>query len=219
VTDLFGRLAARSSGTAAPVEPRMPARFEPYRQAGDDALVETVEQTVPASRTEPSPAGPVPPEPLSTVRPAEVPSGPDQLAREPDRPPAPGPADLATRSSAPVAGPDTRTVRTAPAYDGVLRPAVDTPTRVTSERASTERASPERASSERTAPAPAGPDRATSRPPERSTAASVRISIGRIEIRAPAPAPVHVPTPPPAARTTSGLSLADYLRGDDGRPR
>jgi hypothetical protein len=53
---------------------------------------------------------------------------------------------------------------------------------------------------------------------------AVQITIGRIEIRAPqppaaiAPAPVSEPAPPSQPRA-EGLSLADYLRGNDGRPR
>src|SRR5262245_14484760 len=45
----------------------------------------------------------------------------------------------------------------------------------------------------------------------------VHISIGRIEVRAAAPAPApQAPAQPPRE---AGLSLNDYLRGNDGRPR
>ncbi|MDF5753118.1 hypothetical protein [Spongiactinospora sp. TRM90649] len=48
---------------------------------------------------------------------------------------------------------------------------------------------------------------------------AVHIGIGRIEVRAvPAPA-VPAPAPEPQAPAASGVSLADYLRGDDGGPR
>jgi hypothetical protein len=61
------------------------------------------------------------------------------------------------------------------------------------------------------------------RSPPQPARTTVRIEIGRIEIRAPqSPAPVTMPTPmsmPPRNETQQGLSLAEYLRGNDGRPR
>lgn len=68
---------------------------------------------------------------------------------------------------------------------------------------------------------PAGPRRAA------GVAASptVHITIGRIEVRAAAAAPAEpsrpprAAAPPVAAGAGDGLSLAAYLRGDDGRPR
>lgn len=67
-----------------------------------------------------------------------------------------------------------------------------------------------------TEPAPPPPAPRDAREPERTT---VRIEIGRIEIRAPQPPaspPMATPAPQPEPQ---GLSLADYLRGHDGRPR
>lgn len=56
---------------------------------------------------------------------------------------------------------------------------------------------------------------------------TVRITIGRIEIRAPQPtvapqpmaSPAAIPQAPQGPQGPQGLSLADYLRGNDGRPR
>jgi hypothetical protein len=67
----------------------------------------------------------------------------------------------------------------------------------------------------RPAPEAAVPGAATGR----GAARSVRISIGRIVVRAtPPPAPSGPALPPPPA-PRDGLSLSAYLRGDDGRPR
>ncbi|MGN9809535.1 hypothetical protein ACTMSW_09265 [Micromonospora sp. BQ11] len=217
--DLFTRLVD-PAGVPGAITPRVQSLFEsgaappdPREMADDHEQAiapgpgTAVTDAARASTASPRPpaATPVAPEPpaappSSAARIAHpqdpTPVEPEQEAARPDRV-----AHRLDRIPRPAEGGDTGRLR--PREEPVVTPPATPPTRA-AQRTAARAAGRRGTRAEAVTPAP---------PP------AVTISIGRIEVRAiPAPQPptASVPDPPGEPR---GLTLAQYLRGDDGRPR
>ncbi|MFI0408202.1 hypothetical protein [Actinomadura sp. 3N508] len=235
MADVFTRLARRAIGDEPGFRPKLPARFEPTASFAGFATHDT-------GHPDADFAGSRRPEDSAGAGPQTAAGPPGQAPPLPraERAATPPPADAAPRVSTPSPAqarpPDTRAVPPPPEKLAEPSRAADEPVRPPAApdgvrpRAQGE---PRRGRSgagdpHRVRPVPPEPDIAL--PPRRPPAApagsaepDVHISIGRVEVRTvpvpperPAPAPA---APPPAAPPAPGLSLADYLRGDDGRPR
>ncbi|GIH06868.1 hypothetical protein Rhe02_49350 [Rhizocola hellebori] len=206
MSDLFTRLVSGPVSRTTPI-----VRGPMHTEAAP--LEEHVEET---TVNPPAPAlSPPSPAVLSFAAPAEPHA---QTHSDPARPAPPAAATISPSPQA-IAAPPARSAppSAAPvAVPPVLRPAereVVVKMLSTLDSEVVERVRPVTPIEHRREPRPAP------QPPERQT---VQISIGRIEIRAPqapsaAPAPVFEPSPVAAA--SDGVSLSDYLRGNDGRPR
>jgi hypothetical protein len=223
MADLLHRLAARTLGQAPALTPRIPTRFEPapYTSIVDsETPASTMDSTWPATDRRSTPDVPgvtishtsiragtrmVVGEPRATAQPvpprAAEPGAP-RTSGEPARPGVPA-------VGVPVAGPAAHAV-----------PATQ-PWAATTAAATTAAAA--------TAGLPPMPPVARPAASRRSGPAGrpdVHITIGRIEVRAEpaaaqpaATAPTPRPAPRPAPAEPAVLTLAAYLRGDDGRPR
>ena len=217
MADYLGRLAARALGQLPSVTPRVPARFEPV----DDEAPELLEQDTdvfagvePLEGAGPRPTGD---EPASTVEP--LPSRGPEVSVAEARPAGPAAAgdNVAPPPVPSVRVGDVAIVHSEPSrVDGPVEPA---------------RAAP-LAESRRTPVVPVTPPPPPTPVSRASGGTAVRISIGRIEVRA-APAPAAAPAivsvsapaaaPQPAPRAAppepAELTLSAYLRGDRGRDR
>lgn len=229
MADFLGRLAARALGQASSVEPRMPSRYEQVTEMPDEFVVDEPAFVADAAG---SPAGaeerltaPAPPTPRSEPR---QPPGdrPVPSPAETVRPVVPEPVrpQRVVRVERVVAAETFHSGQAAPD-----EPMVTEGSTVEPAAGPIRRAVPARRSS--VVPVPAAP--VPPPPTGRSTRdTTVRISIGRIEVRA-APAPAAAPAivsvsapaaaPQPAPRAAppepAELTLSAYLRGDRGRDR
>ena len=243
MADYLDRLAARAIGGGSGVVPRLRGRFEPEAHALSD--VDSIDWEAPAARSvgaaplDPPPIGSAPagsgsPGPQSGdavaagVVPVDAaPSG----AGSPGRGPAsvalssPGPGSPLPSGSAPASGAPLSVDQPATHWFDTDASGGDGP--------GGDRSHPARPTAQ-SSPGPAVRPLATLAPrwspsgpalrpvppavsdPAPSTV--VRISIGRIEVRA-AVAPPPPPPPRPARPAPPARSLADYVNGDDGRPR
>jgi hypothetical protein len=220
MTDFLARLAARAVGEEdAVARPRLPARFEAAAPPASGAELPIVEDDVAAdpgratdrqeavdrpTSSETPPAGTEhagePPRPVSPNE--EVPSRPD-ARRPPDRTRV-DPDALVARAAAPP--PARRT----PDVTGDPRAPAVTP--------ATPAAPVVPAAAARPAPFEvAAPPMRSASPPLDDTSPTVRIHIGRLEVRAnlvdPAP-PRSRARDQDDAREPARLSLSDYLRGE-----
>ena len=201
MADLFTRLVT-GPASVAPLAPRVPTLHEPTERSDVD---ENAEVASPAR----APALPQPPSALSPSSSWEAPAVAPRLVVT--QAPAPSLGMEVVRRMEAAAEPER--AEQAPADAVTPSEPGDLGGLVLPQRHKSSKISPELRPRE-TQPLP---PRHT-RQPERTT---VRIEIGRIEIRAPQPS-----VPPPAPQVwrqepeaQQGLSLADYLRGNDGRPR
>jgi hypothetical protein len=236
MSDYLTRLAARALGRAEVVQPRLPSLFE---AAASPALDEHVIREAP-----PRDSGTIrPAPPWSPGRPVAEPASPGDLSASPggrpDMPsrvrPAP-PADDAEPSSDAAPPPGTAAMfardrdaaRARDAYDGAgledgraeRRDARPSPADVPPDLAQPVAPPRHRADATRSEARDAAPARGL-RPavaverPARENAPSVRVTIGRVEVRAVAPPP---PRPAPARPRAPRLSLEEYVRlRDEGR--
>jgi hypothetical protein len=223
MSGFLDRMAARAGGAAAEVAPRVPALFEsgavttvPSEAAAPEAgrvpvRLPSVPPALPSpsSRREPSFASAResavdvgPPSAVAPMASAESrPHVPAAQPVDPDREPA---SVRAERE--PVSGPTER---------GPL------PTRTTRTMRTTRQSQPA-ALVVPALPVALAPAALAGGMPESSVAAQrgpdvIRVSIGRVDVRAPAPAPRPSPPPVPvAAAKADRLSLQDYLRGERG---
>jgi hypothetical protein len=191
--DLFARLAERAHGQAARMAPRLPARFETPVLESDVTDESTVDGRALAEPwLEPSVVTP--------------------------------PARKETASPAPVGHSEAVMPRIDPPPASIAAP-MTTPGRKRTERLAVPSVKPSAAAVDRIRPVPPqspmpAPQRSPSIAARAAAQPAVHISIGRIEVRAVSPAPAApTPLPAPAPPPDKGLTLAAYLRGDDGRPR
>jgi hypothetical protein len=222
MADLFTRLAARAHGldqrSVSRVAPRLPARFEgreftPEDDSGMDSPEKAVEPT-PASRapidapamtqTQAFPVAAEQPRPPEAEAPAQ------RVAPMDTQPPVAAGAEHISPERDAVHQRLTRPVPHEYARDPVsnvehveggswIRPAF--------------------VSSAYGAPSD-GFDGAREQQANPTELASVHIRIGRIEVRAtPSPSAPPAPTVPATPQQDTRLTLAAYLRGDDGRPK
>jgi hypothetical protein len=220
MADLLHRLAARTLGHAPALTARIPTWFEP---APDPSIVDsetpasTMDSTWPAADRRSTPDVPgvtishtsihagtrmVVGEPRVTAQPVPPRAAESGAPRSGGEPARPGGPAVAGPVGVPVAGPFARAVPAAQPWAATAAATAGLPPMPPVARP---------AASRRSGPA-ARPD--------------VHITIGRIEVRAepaaaqpPATAPTPRPAPRPAPAEPAVLSLAAYLRGDDGRPR
>jgi len=210
-TDLFTRLADRARGIGA-ITPRVPALFE--REAAESDLLETVvsdhgQADVPDPVTAvidaPRPQAALP-QPLVTrpIAPGTPPTEPAEGAARLERAENAARLDRAARQLAVTVrhADGGESPRLRPREDPVApqAPIVENP----AARRSSGSVAARRSSTSEVVKAAQPPD--------------VNISIGRIEVRAmPTPQP-PVAAVPDRAPEPRGLTLAQYLRGDNGRP-
>jgi hypothetical protein len=225
MTDYLGRLAARALGVGEVAQPRR-SLFEPRRGAPEPfASVELEDAAPPRSEAStrpreatrlPQPEAPVAPEPAGrpplppTLR---APEGTVPGAPVPER----APAAAARRAQEEAVSPTVR--RRTPARESVARPARPTPEPAPARRPTVRDALAPRAQApppaRRAAPAVVAPTLAVRPPPPplnvqvREPAPTVRVTIGRVDVRAVAPEPPARPKrkPKPAPR----VSLDEYL--------
>ena len=233
MADLFTRLVSGPAATLA-LAPRVPALHEPIELSNVDDAVEMVPWLTPS------------PPALRPAPPLESPPFGSALLESPAAESAPEPAPLGPPlSSTPAELPGVaaitpqeevvRQVEVAPSLTEVVVREVrgeaapkavpgDLAGNASLQRQKSSKISPELRPREHETPLPprsprsqrsqrSQPGPTEAQEPARTT---VRIEIGRIEIRAP-----QRPQPIPSARNPvpEGLTLADYLRGNDGRPR
>ena len=203
MADLFTRLV---SGPAAAVQlaPRVPALLEP---AGPE----------PSYMDEPESAGP--PAPVSHV---DTPVVVERVRPEPESPPVGVRLRVQSKGESPQAGSLPAQTEAEAEPRGQAEPRVEVAPVVRSDVSRAVRSeAPVSRQSERATPElrPRRSERDSAQRRTESAARTVRISIGRIEIRAPQPPAAPIPPPAPAPSRPGGLSLAEYLRGNDGRPR
>lgn len=209
MTDVFTRLARRALGEAEVLSPQLPARFETAAPVKD-----TAQSIVDPPRSTPSPSREAPASPPCPAE-APQPSYPDPTSARPT-----GAEVVPPRHETHLAKPHRDTderLRPSTPLDTVreMRPATESESR----RGRSEADAPHRIRPLPPPPVAALPPRRAQAPtaPAAQSKPAVHISIGRIEVRAVPPPPA--PAAPAAAPPATGLSLADYLRGDDGRPR
>lgn len=212
MADLFTRLVS-GPAAAVPLAPRVPALHEPLSLSNVDDEVEMV--LAPSEQPEPA---------AVSVQPVEMATPPSPPLGEEAMPPS---------APSPPPSPSTLTlsevvVREVRGEIGPVAEPVDLGGKVPPQQHKSSKISPglrprdpepalslreQRAQREQRSPR-------TERPqgePQEPARTTVRIEIGRIEIRAP-----RHPQPMPAVarnQVPEGLTLADYLRGHDGRPR
>ena len=204
MSDLFTRLVSGPVSPTAPIVPRMPSRTEPAQleETSVQSFASRVQAPASISVAEPPrwrAADPRPMLPPAISAPARAER---RQETQPQAPPVPGRAQPEPDRPAPAARPAlSRTEREVVTFNLSYM-----------DREVVERVRPATPSEPRRAPRAKAPERQT-----------VQISIGRIEIRAPQPqsfTPAAVFEPAPAAADPGdGVSLAEYLRGNDGRPR
>lgn len=215
MSDFLGRMAGRALGTLPLSQPLIPSTFAP--DAG--ALQPVVDEI--AARPETSPAPPIritpPPNPARLPEPPEsaaqipmpeqaIPAQPVVAGRREMSPTVPfheqtredAPASLASGPPAPLRQPpESPQVRlTAPPEPHETLPLPQQPSRAATAAASSPHLEPPR----QVAVAPA-----ESAPPV------IRVTIGRIDVRAEFP-PAAAPRSAPARRPAPALSLDDYLK-------
>ena len=201
MADYLAGLAARALGVETVVRPRPAARFEPYPLEEPESLPVAgapeldlkggaAEPAAPTVRTEPPPPG----KPL----PARKPAGEETGHAAPVVSPAPIEARVEAREQelvrpSPVASTTHTVPRGWPARE------VARPERIVQRRAATVRPASRLTAARRATPV----KQISDEPPP------VRVTIGRIEVRAVAP-PTQAP-PGPAPRRPAPLSLDEYL--------
>jgi hypothetical protein len=210
MADLFHRLVSGPVAGTERIVPRLPSLVEPSIVDAPVPLELFEQRGAPSS---PVPSHRVPDEPSPPRTAAPIPVGP--APRAPDRATFPAPAvppQGAILSAMPV-----------PPAAMIVRSERET---VTTHLESRITPVPpvshvDTAVREQVRPAVLPDPRRAGQQSRRQT---VQITIGRIEIRAPQPqpvppVPVSGPAPAPGPARAEGLSLTEYLRGDDGRPR
>ncbi|HEY3268732.1 MAG TPA: hypothetical protein VGM37_17585 [Armatimonadota bacterium] len=237
MSDVLTRLAERSVGRPPAVQPVLPSLFEPAPDEGFVQGIEEMETLGPVSRRaddpnlKPAPSWPEPvPAPSSPVvaaarenAPVGLGEGPraaaEPVRRSVESPAATGPIPPPVRPEAPTVAPLSRAVeRPVP----VPAAAPDSPSR--KDAPAPDPIRPSRASAPAlTAPAAPSPRGALAVTPHRpdltprveipapSSSPAVRVTIGRVEVRAVLPPAPPAPPAAPASVDTR-LSLDEYLK-------
>ncbi|WP_299088209.1 hypothetical protein [uncultured Microbacterium sp.] len=252
--DLLSRFVERQRSPRSGLRPDLPSRYEPTPDSPSEAMLE-VEGVVGSPRVDPTAAmprhlvagepeaGPRPSHPAQrgAIRPEPLvpePLAAEPLVAEPVRRRAP--AIEAIPDSAPTArdrerapAPSAPPRRARPSAEHPAAEASHDPTPTPHRGVRLEdtpptadaRALPEPLLPERVKPLELPGDRSTPRDAEGPRRPTVRISIGRVELRAPAAAPapertgLAAPRTAPRALPRPRLSLEDYLaRAERGRP-
>ncbi|WP_155368511.1 hypothetical protein [Catellatospora vulcania] len=198
------RVQTLFEGDAAPPDPRETADGHEHVIAAGPGTVATA-APVQAASPRPPAATPITPGPPAAPPPGaarfEHPQRPARVEPTQDAPRPDGLTRHLETTARQAEGGDIGRLR--PRQDAVPAPTAPMPTRA--EQRSGAQTSDRRAPRAETVTAPQPP--------------AVNISIGRIEVRAiPAPQPPAAAIPDRAGEP-QGLTLAQYLRGDDGRPR
>ncbi len=200
--DFISRLAARASAAASTARPRIRSRFEDVR--GSDLTV--VDSERPAAR---APA-------LRASRPLHTDAS-NEHRRESapyatQRNDAPPTEDAPAATASPVARMVAMTESSRPppvaSEPAVAVHRTEHVVETHTDRTVVVRAVPVVAAATRVPPPSAGSGDATP-----VVEPAVRITIGRVEVRAAAPAPPALPAPRRPPRQTEALPLHDYLRG------
>jgi hypothetical protein len=237
MSDFLTRLAERSVGRPPAVTPVLPSLYEPAPDEGFVDAIEEVETLGPVSRrdgdpslksvpswSEPAPALSAPEFAAARLNAPERRDEGPQPAEAPvpqsmESPAAAGPVPTPARPEAPTMAPLSRAAErpvpvAAAAPDSLSREGAPAPDPIRPSRAN----APERA--EPAAPTPHGPLAVTPRRPDPTPSVEiptpssppvVRVTIGRVEVRAVLPVAPAPPAPEPASADTR-LSLDEYLK-------